>query len=237
MEQCIECNGFGCAHGTTPKVCPQCHGNGQIAVRQSFLQMQVSCPNCGGRGRFIDNPCDSCRGAGKIHKRSKVRFRIPAGIGHGQKLRLSGEGESGDNGGSSGDLFIVFDIEKDACYERDGLDLHRQLEVSWPLLVLGGDMIVDTPYGKETIKVAAGTPSKKIIKISNAGVPKLRGAGKGNLYLHFVVFVPKKLPSEQMTLVRNLLDAETANATSVEDGEGFFGKIFNCDKGKKKKKR
>lgn len=239
MEKCEDCSGLGCAPGTTPQVCPQCRGNGQVAaVRQSFLQMYVACPKCNGRGKFIASPCNSCRGAGKLHKRSKVRFRIPAGIGQGQQLRLHGEGEAGANGGGPGDLFIVFDIEKDDTYERDGLDLHRKLEVSWPLLVLGGDISLDTPYGKEAIKIAAGTPSNKIVKVVNCGVPKLRGTGKGNLYLHLTVAVPKKLPSEQMALVRQLLDVEKIIAEpSSEDNEGFFGKIFNCDKGKKKKKR
>jgi len=237
MEKCKDCNGFGCAPGTTPQICPQCRGNGQVAVRQSFLQMYVSCPNCSGRGKFIASPCGSCNGIGKIRRKSKIRFRIPAGIGHGQQLRLNGEGEAGTNGGSPGDLFIVFDVEKDDIYERDGLDLHRSLEVSWPLLVLGGDMILDTPYGKENLKIASGTPSNKIIKIANCGVPKIRGTGRGNLYLHLTVAVPKKLHSEQMALVRQLLDTEKASATLLESDEGFFGKIFNCDKGKKKKKR
>lgn len=237
MEQCESCIGLGCAHGTTPRVCPQCRGNGQIAVRQSFLQMHVSCPSCGGRGKYIDNPCSNCRGVGNVRKKSKIRFRIPAGIGHGQQLRISGEGEAGTNGGGPGDFFVLFDIEEDSYYKRDGLDLHCNLEISWPLLVLGGDMLVDTPYGKETIKIAAATPSNKVIKVSNAGVPKLRGTGKGNLYLHLTVSVPKGLPSDQMRLVRQLLDAEKINGETSKDDEGFFGKIFSCDKTKKKRKR
>ena len=236
-EKCDDCSGSGCIRGTSPQVCPQCRGNGQVAVRQSFLHMYVSCPTCSGRGQSISNPCSSCRGVGKLRRKSKVRFRVPPGIDQGQQLRIQGEGEAGTNGGSSGDLFIVFDVENDAKYERDGTDLHCSLEVSWPLLVLGGEITVDTPYGKETIKISAGTPSNKIVKIVNAGVPKLRGAGKGSLYLHLAVSVPKKLPSEQMNLVRKLLDMETASTVSLDEDNGFFGKIFSCDKGKKKKKR
>ena len=240
MERCEECSGSGCANGTKPQVCPQCRGNGQITVRQAFLQMHVACPRCEGRGRFIPNPCITCHGDGKAKKRSKVCFRIPAGIDQGQQLRLHGEGGAGSYGGSSGDLFIVFDVEKDTDYQRDGIDLHKTLEIAWPTLVLGGDVVVDTPYGKETIKISAGTQADKIIKVSNVGVPKLRGSGKGSLYLHLRAIVPHKLSSEQLNLVHQLMDTmqpSAANKELAENHEGFFDKIFSPGKGKKKKKR
>jgi molecular chaperone DnaJ len=237
MESCEECKGSGCAPGTSPQVCPQCRGNGQVAVRQAFLQMYVPCPRCEGRGRFIPSPCGTCRGGGRVHKRSKVKFRIPAGVDRGQRLRIQGEGEAGVGGGGTGDLFIVFDVENDPLYERDGIDLHRKLEVPWPLLVLGGEMPVKTPYGDDTLKLAAGTQGDKIVKIPNAGVPRLRGAGRGDLHLHLRVAVPQKLSPGQTELVKQLLEVEVANGTIPEPSEGFLAKVFGGDKAKKKKKR
>ena len=238
LESCGDCKGSGCASGTSPQVCPQCRGNGQVAVRQAFLQMYVPCPRCEGRGQIIPSPCGTCRGGGRVHKRSTVRFRIPAGVDRGQRLRIQGEGEGGVNGGGPGDLFVVFDLENDPLYERDGFDLHRKLEVPWPLMVLGGECPIKTPWGNDTLKLASGTQADKIVKIPNAGVPKLRGAGRGDLYLHLRVAVPQKLSAEQAELVRRLMDVDVANGTVPEQSEGFLAKVFGGgDKGKKKKKR
>jgi molecular chaperone DnaJ len=237
MEGCETCNGSGCAAGTSPQVCPQCRGNGQVAVRQAFLQMYIPCPRCEGRGKFIPSPCGTCRGTGRMHKRSKVKFRIPAGVDRGQRLRLQGEGEAGTSGGGPGDLFIVFDLEDDPNYQRDGVDLHRRQDVPWAVLVLGGELPIQTPYGDDALKLAAGTPADKVVKIPNAGVARLRGSGRGDLYLHLRVEVPQKLSAEQTALVRQLLDAEVANGNAEAPSEGFLAKVFGADKGKKKKRR
>lgn len=237
QEACADCKGSGCATGTSPQVCPQCRGNGQVAVRQAFLQMYVPCPRCEGRGQIIPSPCGSCRGGGRVHKRTKVKFRIPAGVDQGNRLRLQGEGEAGLGGGGTGDLFIVFDIEADPLYERDGIDLHRKLEVPWALLVLGGEFPFETPYGKDSLRLAAGTPGDKVHKIPNAGMPKLRGTGRGDLYLHLRVVVPTRLTAEQTELVRQLLETQVADGQAPEQDESFLAKVFGSDKGKKKKKR
>jgi molecular chaperone DnaJ len=237
LEACGECRGTGCAPGTGPQVCPQCRGNGQIAVRQAFLQMYVPCPRCEGRGQFIPSPCPACRGGGRVQRRSKVRFRIPAGVDRGQRLRLQNEGEAGTSGGGPGDLFIVFDVEQDPIYQRDGVDLHRRLEVPWALLVLGGELPVKTPYGDETIRLATGTPADKVVKVVNAGVPRLRGSGRGDLYLHLQVIVPQKLSAEKAELVRRLLDAEVADGVVPEPEDGFLAKMFGSDKKDKRKRR
>lgn len=236
QETCESCGGTGCASGTSPQTCPQCRGQGQVAMRQGFLQMYVACPRCEGRGQYIPSPCTTCKGEGRVHRRTKVKFKIPAGIDRGQRLRLEGEGEAGRSGGSAGDLYIVFDIEDDPVYERDGFDLHRKLEVPWPLLVLGGNLPVETLYGEERVRLSAGTPADKIVKVQNAGVPHLRSSGRGDLYLHLRVAVPQKLSAEQEDLVRNL------QATMVPDGhhsrtdDGFLAKVFGTEKSKKKKR-
>ena len=236
QEACGDCRGNGCAPGTSPQVCPQCRGQGQVVVRQMMLQMYVPCPRCEGRGQIILSPCGGCRGGGRVQKRAKVSFRIPPGVDRGQKLRLQGEGEAGTGGGGKGDLYIVFDVEEDPLYQRDGSDLHRKLEVPWPLLVLGGQMPFETPYGKDSLKVAAGSASDKIQKIPNAGVQKLRGSGRGDLYLHFRVPVPTRVTPEQKAVIASLLEPQAVDGETPEE-EGFLAKVFGSDKGKKKKNR
>ena len=238
QEACGDCKGSGCASGTSPLVCPQCRGNGQVVVRQMMLQMYVACPRCEGRGKIIPSPCGTCRGGGRVHKRTKVSFRIPAGIDKGQRLRIQGEGEAGTGGGGTGDLFIAFDVENDPLYERDGQDLHRKLEVPWALLVLGGEFPFETPYGKDSLRISAGTPAEKVQKIPNAGVARLRASGRGDLYLHLRVAVPTRLSDEQKDLIRRLLDTEAGDPKAPEaEEEGFLSKVFGSDKSKKKKKR
>ncbi|MDR2696891.1 MAG: J domain-containing protein, partial [Holophagales bacterium] len=229
------CGGGGCASGTHPVVCPQCNGSGQVAMRQSFFHMTVPCSRCQGKGKIIQSPCSECRGEGRLQKRSKVRFKIPAGIDSGQRLRLLGEGTAGRGGGTKGDLYIAFNVERDPLYERDGADLHRILEVPWPLLALGGDFPVETLYGQETLKIPAGTQGNQKMRIVNAGVPRLKGNGRGDLFLHISVIVPKKLTHEQESNVRQLLESMAPSA-NTEDG-GIFSKLLSGDKSKKKKKK
>jgi molecular chaperone DnaJ len=236
LETCHSCQGSGCASGTHPVVCPQCRGAGQIARRHGFMQIAGPCPQCQGLGKVIQNPCAECRGEGRLQKMAKVRFKIPAGIDHGQRLRLIGDGTAGRNGGSNGDLYVAFNIERDADYERDGQDLHRALEVPWPLLVLGGDFHVETLYGKEKVKIQPGTKGSQKIRISNAGVPRLKGAGRGDLFLHVSVVVPNKLTSEQEANVRALLESMSPPEDNG-DGGGFLSKLLGGDKSSKKKKK
>jgi molecular chaperone DnaJ len=236
LEACGTCHGSGCEAGTRPETCPQCRGAGQVAVRQGFFQMLTPCPRCEGRGRIIPKPCRECRGEGRVHQKSKVSFKVPAGVDRGTRLRLQGQGEAGRSGGRAGDLYVVFDVEPDARYERDGADLHRRLEVSWPTLVTGGTLTVETPYGEDKVKIAAGTAADHVVKLVNAGVPRLQGSGRGDLYLHLRVAIPKSLTSEQRQLVEQLRRSLDGDTTDGED-EGFLAKVFGSEKGGKKKKK
>jgi molecular chaperone DnaJ len=235
QETCETCHGSGCADGTHPTTCPQCQGSGQMAMRQGFLQIAIPCNRCHGAGKIIQSPCPQCRGEGRLQKKSSVRFKIPAGIDHGQRLRLPGEGMAGRNGGGNGDLYIAFNVEKDSLYQRDGIDLHRILEVPWPLLVLGGNLPVETLYGQETLKISAGTQGNQKLRIPLAGVPRLKGSGRGDLFLHISVIVPKKLTPEEESSVKSLL--ETMAPSADNDGGGFFSKLLSGEKPKKKKKK
>lgn len=236
LEACKTCHGNGCAAGTHPQTCSQCQGRGQVAMRQGFLQMVVACPRCEGRGQVIPTPCKTCQGAGQKEERATVSFKIPAGVDRGTQLRLKGQGEAGRGRGPRGDLFVIFDVEPDVRYERDGVDLHQRLEVPWPLLVMGGKLPVETLYGQDEIRIDAGTPGDQVVKLQHAGIPRLRGTGRGDLYLHLRVEVPKKLNAEQMELVRTL--QASFGYGEQEEEEGFLSKVFKSDKhGKKGKKR
>jgi molecular chaperone DnaJ len=235
LETCGSCRGSGCAEGTHPVVCPQCNGAGQVAMRQAFLQIAVPCPRCQGKGKVIQSPCQQCRGEGRLQKKTKVRFKVPAGIDSGQRLRLMGEGMAGRGGVGNGDLYVAFIVEKDGQYQREGADLHRILEVPWPLLVLGGNFPVDTLYGKETIKIPAGTQGSHNMRIPNAGVPKLKANGRGDLILHIAVEVPKKLASGEEALVKQLLESMSPDGGG--DESGFLFKLLGSNKTKKDKKK
>lgn len=237
LESCGTCGGNGCAPGTHPQACSQCQGRGQVAMRQGFLQMVVACPRCEGRGQVIQNPCSTCQGAGQKEERVTVGFKIPAGVDRGTQLRLKGQGEGGRGRGPRGDLFVVFDVESDSRYERDGVDLHQRIDVPWPLLVLGGKFPVETLYGQDEIRISAGTPGDQVVKLQNAGIPRLRGAGRGDLYLHLRVEVPKKLTSKQSDLIRELQASFGYGEQADGEEEGFLSKVFGSDKGGKKKKR
>ncbi len=238
QEPCGTCSGSGCAPGTRAQVCPHCQGQGQVAMRQGFLQMLVACPRCEGKGRVIPSPCRDCGGEGRLNRQAKVVFKIPAGVDRGQRIRLQGQGEAGSNGGGRGDLFVVFDVEPDGIHERNGFDLHRPFEVPWPRLALGGTVKVETLYGADEVKLAAGTPADQVIRLQNAGVPRLQGSGRGDLFLHVRVAVPRKLTGEQAELVRQLdesLSPGDGGGESEEDG--FLAKVFGRpEKGKKKRK-
>ena len=237
LEGCETCQGTGCEKGTQPQTCTGCQGSGQAYMRQGPFQMAVACPRCEGKGRTIPNPCRSCRGEGRIEKKAKVSFRIPAGVDRGVRVRLQGQGEAGRYGGRSGDLYIVFDVESDPLYERDGFDLHRRLDVPWPLLVLGGPLKVETLYGEDEVKLAAGTAADHVVKLVNAGVPRLQQGGRGDLYLHLRAAVPKKLSAEQQELTERLLATFQGTDGRPAGEEGFLSKVFgNGDKGKKKRK-
>ncbi len=236
LEGCGTCQGSGCEPGTKAETCPGCRGAGQVAVRQGPFQMLTTCPRCEGRGRIISKPCRECRGEGRIHRKSKVSFKVPAGVDRGSRLRIQNQGEAGRSGGRPGDLYVVFDVEPDARYERDGVDLHQTLEVQWPLLVIGGMLEVETLYGKENVKLTAGTPADHKIRVANAGVPRLQGHGhgRGDLWLHVRVAVPKSLDSEQRQLVERLRRSFAGEPLDGEEG-GFLSKVFGPEKGSKKK--
>jgi len=203
-EDCDACSGTGAKPGTSAKTCGTCHGQGAVQMRQGFFSVQQTCPTCQGKGKVIPEPCTSCHGQGKIKKQKTLEIKIPAGIDDGQRIRSSGNGEPGQNGGPAGDLYIEIRLRKHDIFERDGDDLHCQVPVSMTTAALGGEIDVPTLQGKATIDLPEGTQSGKTFRLRGKGVKGVRSSYPGDLYCHVVVETPVKLTEHQRKLLKEL---------------------------------
>ncbi len=203
-DDCETCKGTGAKPGTSVKTCSTCHGQGVVQMRQGFFSVQQTCPHCHGSGKIIPEPCTACSGQGKIKKQKTLEIKIPAGIDDGQRIRSSGNGEPGQNGGPAGDLYIEIRLRKHEIFERDGDDLHCQVPVSMTTAALGGEIDVPTLQGKATIDLPEGTQSGKTFRLRGKGVKGVRSSYPGDLYCHIAVETPVKLTEHQRKLLKEL---------------------------------
>ena len=203
-ESCDTCGGSGSAPGSTPEKCGQCQGRGQVRFQQGFLTVARTCPACGGIGRVIAKPCQSCHGHGKIGQERKLTVKIPAGIGTAQRLRLTAEGEHGGPGAPPGDLYVVVHVGDHPFFQRDGDDLLCDMPVTFPTLALGGEIEVPTLTDPTTIQIPTGTQAETRFRLCGKGMPNVNGRGHGDLYVRVQVAVPTKLSREQKTLLQEL---------------------------------
>jgi len=203
-DDCPTCHGSGAKPGTSAKTCPTCHGNGVVQMRQGFFSVQQTCPHCHGSGKIIPEPCPTCHGEGKVKRHKTLEIRIPAGIDDGMRIRSSGNGEPGRNGGPPGDLYIEIRIRKHDLFERDGDDLHVQVPISITTAALGGEVDVPTLDGKATIDIPEGTQTGKTFRLRGRGIKGVRSSFPGDLYAHIVVETPVKLTEHQRRLLREL---------------------------------
>ncbi|WP_424859478.1 molecular chaperone DnaJ [Tepidimonas sp. HKU77] len=203
-EDCDTCRGTGAKPGTSAKTCPTCHGNGVVQMRQGFFSVQQTCPHCHGSGKIIPEPCPTCHGEGKIKRHKTLEIKIPAGIDDGMRIRSSGNGEPGRNGGPPGDLYIEIRIRKHELFERDGDDLHVQVPISITTAALGGEVDVPTLDGKATIDIPEGTQHGKTFRLRGRGIKGVRSSYPGDLYAHIAVETPVKLTEHQRRLLREL---------------------------------
>jgi molecular chaperone DnaJ len=228
-ETCETCSGSGAAAGSTPEVCSQCRGSGQLRFQQGFLTVARPCTNCRGTGRVISKPCQACRGAGRVGRERKITVKIPPGIATGQRLRLYGEGEHGSAGGPAGDLYVVVHVQEHSFFHREGDDLYCELPVTFPTLALGGDVRVPTMKAEEEIKIPAGTQTGARFKLRGKGMPNVSGRGHGDLYVIARATVPRKLTREQKHLLEELaktMPQEIADPETADSSEKpFFEKV------------
>lgn len=207
QETCETCSGSGAAPGSSPTVCPQCHGQGQVRFQQGFFTVARTCPRCQGNGRIVSKPCPDCRGGGRLSHERKITVKIPPGIASGQQLRLQSEGESGSAGGPAGHLYVVVHVQEHEFFRRDGVNLFCEIPVNFTTLALGGEIQVPTLGGSETLKVPEGSQTGTTFRVRGKGLPELGGRGHGDLFATVQVQTPKKLSKEQRHLLEQLATA------------------------------
>jgi molecular chaperone DnaJ len=204
MEECEHCHGSGAKPGTQPKTCPTCSGSGQVRLQQGFFSIQQTCPKCHGTGRIIPEPCTHCHGAGRLKQHKTLAVKIPAGVDEGDRIRLTGEGEHGVNGGPPGDLYVQIHLKAHAVFQREHNDLHCEMPISFTTAALGGEIEITTLDGVAKIKIPAETQSGKVFRLRGKGIKGVRSNAHGDLLCHVAVETPVNLTDRQCELLREL---------------------------------
>lgn len=223
LEKCDECGGKGTEKGTEPETCVTCQGSGQTRYQQGFFSVMRTCPNCGGKGQIIKNPCKKCKGAGRVEKEKILELKIPAGVETGSRLRVTGEGEAGAQGGGAGDLYVVIHVAEHDIFERQGANLYSAVPVTFAQAALGAEIKVKTLDGEEELKIPAGTQTGTVFRVKSQGMPALGGRGKGDLFVAVTLITPKSLTKEQRKLLEQLAEIEDVD---FEDAS-FMDKVRN----------
>ena len=226
---CPDCGGKGAKNSSDIKTCPSCNGTGQIRrVVNSFFGQTVSystCQQCGGEGKIISNPCRTCSGTGLVRKKETVRVKIPAGVEDGMQLTMQGQGHSAKNNGVNGDLLIVINEVEHPDFKRDGNNLMYTKFISVPEAILGGSVEIPCLDGSYKVKVEPGTQSGTILRLKGKGLPSLNSYGTGDMYVKFVVWIPKRLSRNEKELIENLKDSEGFRPNPSKEDKNFFDKL------------
>ncbi len=201
-ENCDVCSGTGAKPGTQPVTCHTCDGHGVVRMQQGFFSVQQTCPTCHGSGREIKDPCRSCDGVGRVRRNKTLQVSIPAGIDDGMRIRSSGNGEPGVNGGPPGDLYVEIRLKPHGIFQRDGEDLRCELTIPFTTAALGGEVEVPTLAGRMNMSVPEGTQTGKIFRLRGKGIRGIRSSYPGDLYCHIQVETPVRLTDEQKELLR-----------------------------------
>ncbi|TSB46772.1 molecular chaperone DnaJ [Alkalicoccobacillus porphyridii] len=232
-ETCNTCSGSGAKPGTKPETCSHCQGSGQLNVEQNTPFGRVVnrrvCNHCEGTGKMIKEKCSTCSGKGKVRKRKKISVKVPAGIDHGQQMRVSGQGEAGANGGPAGDLYVVFNVKSHEFFERDGEDIYCEMPLTFTQVALGDEIEVPTLTGKIKLKIPAGTQTGTNFRLRGKGVPNVHGRGQGDQHVKVRVVTPKNLSEKEKDIMREF--AETHGGHTIEEQDSFFSKVKRAFKG------
>ena len=204
MDECATCAGSGAKPGTQPMTCPTCGGQGQVRMTQGFFSIQQTCPKCHGSGKVVQSPCATCNGAGRVKRQKTLSVKIPAGVDEGDRIRLSGEGEAGVNGGPAGDLYVVIHIRQHEVFSREGNDLHCEMPISITKATLGGEIEIPTLDGYAKIKIPPETQTGKVFRLRAKGIKGVRSNAFGDLLCHVVVETPVNLTPRQKELLQEL---------------------------------
>ncbi|MCW8900083.1 MAG: molecular chaperone DnaJ [Gammaproteobacteria bacterium] len=199
---CDECDGSGAKKGTKPTTCTTCGGHGQVRMQQGFFSLQQTCPRCHGNGKMISDPCGKCNGQGRVEKNKTLSVKVPPGVDNGDRIRLSGEGEAGENGGPSGDLYVQMSVREHKIFQRDGSDLYCEVPIAITTGSLGGELDVPTLNGRVKLKIPAETQTGKMFRLRGKGVKTVRGSSTGDLMCRVVIETPVNLTKHQKELLQ-----------------------------------
>lgn len=219
---CEECNGTGGKDGAAPVRCGACRGAGQVRFQQGFFSIAKTCGQCQGRGTTVEDPCLSCQGSGRKRKQQELEVKVPQGVDHGTRLKLSGEGEPGP-GGAAGDLFVQIQVREHDLFRRDGNDVLCEVTLTFPQAALGTEMEIPTIEGSVTMKVKEGTQSGTVFRLRGRGVPDLHGYGRGDQLVRVAVETPRRLDERQRELLTEL--AESFGEEVHPQHKSFFDKV------------
>ena len=212
MAECETCHGSGARPGTQPVTCTTCAGHGQVRMQQGFFSVQQTCPKCHGSGKMVKDPCPTCHSAGRVKQHKTLSVKIPAGVDEGDRIRLSGEGEAGVNGGPPGDLYVVVHLKQHDIFQRDGGNLHCEMPISFTTAALGGEIEIPTLDGHAKMKVPAETQTGAVFRLRGKGIKPLRSSDHGDLMCHVVVETPVKLTERQKVLLREMEEINQQDA-------------------------
>ena len=202
--ECETCHGSGAKPGTSPTSCPTCGGHGQVRMQQGFFSIQQTCPRCHGSGKIVTSPCTACQGAGRVRQHKTLAVKIPPGVDEGDRIRLSGEGEAGVNGGPPGDLYVVIHIKPHTVFQRDHNDLHCEMPISFTTAALGGEIEIPTLDGSAKIRIPPETQTGKVFRLRGKGIKGVRSNAHGDLMCHVMVETPVNLTARQKELLQEL---------------------------------
>ncbi len=231
--ECQFCGGSGAKPGTKPHTCSTCNGAGQVRMQQGFFSVQQTCPSCRGAGAVITDPCGHCKGHGRIQEHKTLSVKVPAGVDTGDRVRLSGEGEPGEQGGPSGDLYVQINVREHPIFTREDNNLYCEVPIGFVTAALGGEFQVPTLGGKVVLKIPAGTQTGKMFRMRGKGVKPVRGGVLGDLICRVLVETPVNLTDRQKDLLRELDESVKAggerhspHSSSWLDGvKSFFEKM------------
>ena len=224
---CSTCHGTGAKEGSKPETCTYCQGRGTVRVQQNFMGMAMQseqrCPKCGGKGTIISDPCQTCKGKGKVRRNKTIRVNVPAGIDDEQSFRVRDEGNAGSNGGPNGDLLVTVHVRNHSIFTRDGANVHCQMPISFTQAALGATIEVPTLDGKVRYTIPEGTQTGTVFRLRGKGIPYVGYKTRGDQFVTVVVETPTKLTKEQKELLRKLEDA--TGEASQPKRKSFFDKL------------
>jgi molecular chaperone DnaJ len=226
LEPCDRCEGKGAEPGSSPVTCSTCRGTGEVRrAQRSFFGQVISvapCLSCSGEGTVISSPCKKCRGEGRLRGEKEILVRIPAGVSTGQYMTMRGVGNVGSRGGPRGDILVVFEVEEDPRFERDGEDLYTEILVTYAQLALGANVDAPMVTGSVTLQVPAGTQSGQVFNLRGRGLPRINSSSFGDLHVRLQMWTPDNLTEEEQVLIRRL--GEVQNVPPAQE-KGLWSKI------------